>query len=140
MNCLLVDPSITMRRIISHILRSTGFESILEAGDMKDALQHCGDEGGGRIDLVITEWDLASGSGLDLVKEIRQKSDSSAIPILLLTTRNSREEVMMAIESGVDGYVLKPLSPGILRAKIDLAIQSRDQHAAQDESQPREAA
>jgi two-component system chemotaxis response regulator CheY len=129
-----------MRRIVTHILRSAGFESVLEAGDVKSALQHCDNEGGVAIDLVITEWDLASGSGLDLVKEIRQKGDSSAIPILLLTTRNSREEVMTAVESGVTGYVLKPFSPGILRSKIDLAIQSREQQAAQDEPQPREAA
>lgn len=140
MVCLLVDPSITMRRIITHILRSAGFETILEAGDAGEAAAHLGEQGN-PLSLMITEWDLPAGSGLDLVAQLRGNQESAETPVLMLTARNSREEVMQAVEAGVDGYVLKPFSPELLRAKIDQALPARiREEAKEQETQPKKAA
>jgi two-component system chemotaxis response regulator CheY len=124
-----------MRRIIAHVLRGAGFDAILESDDAESALEHIRDEEHKNLDLVITEWDLPSGSGLELIKELREGEGSSEIPILLVTLRNSREEVLQAIEAGVDGYVLKPFTPEILKAKIDYALQSkRDEGSSTSEA------
>jgi len=57
--------------------------------------------------------------GLDLVKALRARPDGARIPILMVTTRSVREDILAAAQAGVNNYVVKPFTPQILKEKID---------------------
>jgi two-component system chemotaxis response regulator CheY len=115
MKCLVVDDSATMRRIVVNALKSIGYENVVEAGDGSDALARCDDT----VELVITDWNMPVMGGLEFVKALRARPHHVKTPILMVTTRSVKEDIMQAVEAGVSGYILKPFTPQVLKEKID---------------------
>jgi two-component system chemotaxis response regulator CheY len=115
MKCLVVDDSATMRRIVVNALKSIGYENAVEAGDGSDALARCD----ASIELVITDWNMPVMGGLEFVKALRAKPEHAKTPILMVTTRSVKEDIMQAVEAGVSSYILKPFTPQVLKEKID---------------------
>ena len=118
MKCLVVDDSATMRRIVVNALKTIGWNDLVEAGDGKEALEKCD----GSIELVITDWNLPVMGGLDMVRALRGNPSTAKLPILMVTTRSVKEDIMQAVEAGVNGYVLKPFTPQVLKDKIDQVV------------------
>jgi two-component system, chemotaxis family, chemotaxis protein CheY len=116
MKCLIADPSATQRRVIRNVLTQAGWDEIVEASDGKEALERFG---AGDFRLAITEWDLPGFSGVDLVAHLRGNPETAEMPILMVTTRNTREDVVEAVRAGVRQYLLKPFSAEVLRNRID---------------------
>lgn len=117
---LVVDDSVTMRRIVVNSLKSLGYTSYIEAVDGKDALTKLGADGS--LNFIITDWNMPVMSGLELVKSIRGGSDRSDIPILMVTTRGVKEDIVEALQAKVSNYVVKPFTPQILKEKIDAIL------------------
>ncbi len=115
MKCLVVDDSATMRRIVVNALKSIGYTDLVEAGDGSDALQKCD----ATIELVITDWNMPVMGGLEFVKALRGGASHARTPILMVTTRSVKEDILQAVEAGVTGYILKPFTPQVLKEKID---------------------
>lgn len=115
MKCLVVDDSATMRRIVVNALKSIGYDNVVEAGDGSDALAKCD----ASIELVITDWNMPVMGGLDFVKGLRSTPQHAKTPILMVTTRSVKEDIMQAVEAGVSSYILKPFTPQVLKEKID---------------------
>jgi two-component system chemotaxis response regulator CheY len=111
---MVVDDSATMRRIVANALKSIGHSEVVEAGDGHDALSKCDPS----IDLVITDWNMPVMGGLDLVKGLRANAATAKTPILMVTTRSVQEDILQAVEAGVNGYILKPFTPQVLKEKI----------------------
>lgn len=117
---LVVDDSVTMRRIVVNSLKSLGFASYVEAVDGKDALTKL--EADATLNFIITDWNMPVMSGLELVKAIRGGSDRANIPILMVTTRGVKEDIVEALQAKVSNYVVKPFTPQILKEKIDAIL------------------
>ncbi len=115
MKCLVVDDSATMRRIVVNALKSIGYENVVEAGDGSDALTKCDPT----IELIITDWNMPVMGGLEFVKTLRGNPQFAKTPILMVTTRSVKEDIMQAVEAGVSSYILKPFTPQVLKEKID---------------------
>jgi two-component system chemotaxis response regulator CheY len=115
MKCLCVDDSATMRRIVVNALKSIGISDVLEAGDGKEALAKCD----GSVELVITDWNMPTMGGLELTKALRANPATAKVPILMVTTRSVKEDILQAVEAGVNSYILKPFTPQVLKEKID---------------------
>ena len=60
--------------------------------------------------------------GLQLVQEIRANSQFSKIPILMVTTRSVKDDIIEAMKAGVNNYIVKPFTPEVLKAKIDAIL------------------
>ena len=118
MKFLVVDDSVTMRRIVVNSLRRIGYEDSIEASDGAEALASFDSS----VDFVITDWNMPTMSGLEFVRALRQRDDGKTTPILMVTTRSVREDIVQAAQAGVSNYVVKPFTPQILREKIDQAI------------------
>ncbi len=114
---LIVDDSQTMRRIVSNSLKNLGYEDFAEASDGKDALLKLSADDS--LNFVITDWNMPVLSGLELVRAIRGDDKMKAIPILMVTTRGVKEDIIEALKAKVNNYVVKPFTPAILREKID---------------------
>ena len=113
---LIVDDSPTMRRILVNTVIKAGYPSIKEAEDGKDALAKMM---AGKFDLLMTDWNMPNMSGLELVEAVRADANFKGIPILMVTTRNLKEDIVNAIKSGVNGYIIKPFDAKTLNAKIN---------------------
>jgi two-component system chemotaxis response regulator CheY len=119
MKCLVVDDSAITRRILVNNLRSIGFTQILEATDGKQALEICTSD----VDIVLTDWNMPGMAGVDLVRSLRTNPSLHEIPVLLITARTAREDVIEAASAGVNGYVIKPFSSDVLKQKIEETLE-----------------
>lgn len=113
---LAVDDSPTMRRIIVNTLKRAGFDDVVEACDGKDALAKLKVE---TVNLVITDWNMPEMDGLALVNTIRGDAKLKELPILMITTRSVKDDIVEALKAGVNSYILKPFTPETLKAKIN---------------------
>ena len=122
MKFLVVDDSVTMRRIVLNSLKGLGYSDFMEAGDGKEAMDvlNANDD----IEFVITDWNMPNVSGLDLVKGIRVHPKYKDVPILMVTTRGVKEDIMEALQAKVNNYVIKPFTPPILKEKIEQILAS----------------
>lgn len=118
MKFLVVDDSATMRRIVVNSLKRIGYEECAEAGDGAEAL----DVIDASIDFVITDWNMPNMGGLDFVRALRARADTKDLPILMVTTRSVREDIVQAAQAGVNNYVVKPFTPQVLKEKIDQVL------------------
>jgi len=123
LNFLVVDDSVTMRRIVVNSLKSLGYNNYIEAVDGKDALAKLNSDSS--ITFIITDWNMPNMSGLELVKAVRTGSDRADIPILMVTTRGVKEDIVEALHAKVSNYVVKPFTPQILKEKIDQILTNR---------------
>lgn len=119
---LVVDDSVTMRRIVLNSLKQIGHESFVEASDGRDALNKLAADDS--INFIITDWNMPDVSGLDLVKSVRANPKTANIPILMVTTRGMKEDIVEALNAKVNNYVVKPFTPQVLREKIEQIIAS----------------
>ena len=110
-----VDDSSTMRRIIKNTLQKLGFETILEAGNGVEALEVMSKN---KVDMIVTDWNMPEMDGLTFVKAVRAKYEYKDLPILMITTEAAKEDILTALRSGVNNYVVKPFTPETLQEKV----------------------
>jgi two-component system chemotaxis response regulator CheY len=113
---LIVDDSITIRRIITNALKTVGFTETIEASNGREALEKLTS---GKVDFIITDWNMPEMNGLDLIKEIRANPIYSSMPILMITTRGTEHDVVEALQAKVNSYIMKPFTPQELKEKIE---------------------
>ena len=126
MKCLIANPSPFMRRGLVNHLRIRGCEEIVEAEDGTQALEKCD----GSTDLVLTAWNMPGINGIDLVKQLRANTETAAVKVLMITPRNTQDDVLTAREAGIDAYLLKPIQTEILDAHIDRLMEEREKKEA----------
>jgi two-component system chemotaxis response regulator CheY len=116
MKVLVVDDFSTMRRIIKNLLRDIGFTNIQEADDGSTALPMLQS---GEFDFVVTDWNMPGMQGIDLLRAIRADASLSHIPVLMVTAEAKKEQIVMAAQAGVNGYIVKPFTAATLKTKLD---------------------
>ncbi|MFP4368224.1 MAG: response regulator [Candidatus Kapaibacterium sp.] len=119
MRFLVVDDSPTMRRIVINALKSFGHTEVVEAGDGQEAIDKLAVE---PVDFVITDWNMPNMSGLDLTKSIRSNDNLKHLPILMVTTRGLKQDIIEALKAKVNNYVVKPFTPQVLKEKIEAIL------------------
>ncbi len=122
MKFLVLDDSPTMRRIISNTLIEIGYSELDEAEDGAQALAKLT---GGGYDFLVTDWNMPNMNGLELTKTVRKDPKLSDMPILMVTTRGMKDDVLAAMQALVNNYVVKPFTAEILRQKIDMILKNR---------------
>jgi two-component system chemotaxis response regulator CheY len=115
MKFLVVDDSVTMRRIMLNALQRIGYTDAVEASDGHEALSKFDES----IGFVVTDWNMPVMSGLEFTRAVRATPAGQTVPILMVTTRGAREDIVTAVEAGVNNYILKPFTPSALKEKID---------------------
>ena len=118
MKFLVVDDSATMRRILVNSLQRIGFSDCVEAEDGRQALEKFD----GSIGFVITDWNMPNMSGIDFARALRAHANGKTVPIMMVTTRSVREDIVAAVEAGVNNYIVKPFTPQVLKEKIDTVL------------------
>jgi two-component system chemotaxis response regulator CheY len=117
---LIVDDFASMRRIIKNTLKQIGFKHVFEADDGTTALAMLKDQ---RVDLILADWYIPKMSGLELLKKIRQDKALKSIPVLLVTAEAQKENVIEAIQAGVNNYIVKPFTPDSMKQKLEQTLE-----------------
>ena len=122
MKFLVVDDSATMRRIITTSLEKIGHTDFVEASNGFEALAKFSES----IQFVITDWSMPVMSGIELIRKLRARPDGKTVPVLMVTTNNTKEDVVVAAQAGANGFLVKPISLQGLKEKIEAILNPRE--------------
>lgn len=108
---LIVEDDPDMLKLISHIVAVEG-QKVLTAPDGESALSMLREH---KPDLVILDWMLPGMDGLEVCRRARAFTH---VPIIMLTGKGEETDRIVGLETGADDYIVKPVSPGELRARV----------------------
>ena len=115
MKLLIADDDAVSRLLMQRMLRETDFEVVIARNGL-EAVQILAQEDGPR--LVLLDWTMPEMSGLEVCHAIRNGKRKAYIYIALLTSRDSKEDLVAGLEAGADDYLTKPCHPEELRARL----------------------
>lgn len=112
---LIVDDLEANRTLLERSLASAGYRTLC-ADDGAQALALLSE--GEAIDIVLLDWMMPGLSGLDTLRAIRQAHSEDSLPVIMCTAVGEDDNIVEAIESGANDYVVKPISLPVLRARM----------------------
>jgi two-component system, OmpR family, KDP operon response regulator KdpE len=124
---MIISERVGLHREEHALLLRNGY-SVTEAQYGMDALLKLRDS---RPDLIVLDLDMAAGRWLDICRDIR--SETSA-PILMLSARNTERDKVIALDSGIDDYVVKPFGVQELLARVRAALRRTNSTAKPETS------
>ena len=111
---LVVDDEASIREMLRLALEISDFEC-LEAADIHEAYQLITDES---PDMVLLDWMLPGGSGIELLRRLKKQAATQALPVVMLTAKAHEDNVVQGLEVGADDYITKPFAPKELIARM----------------------
>jgi two-component system, chemotaxis family, chemotaxis protein CheY len=112
---LVVDDYLSMRRMVKSVLKDLGYSNVAEADDGSTALPLLRN---GDFDFLITDWNMPGMPGLELLKAVRANDRLAKLPVLMVTAEAKREQIVEAVQAGVNGYIIKPFTAEVLKEKL----------------------
>jgi two-component system, OmpR family, KDP operon response regulator KdpE len=118
---LIVDDEPAIRRLLRTSLVAQGYRT-LEAATGADALAAVLGEGREAVDVVLLDLGLPDIEGIEVIHRLRA---ASAVPIVVLTSREDERTKVAALDLGADDYVTKPFGMAELMARLRAAVRHR---------------
>ena len=112
---LIIEDDDNLMRGIAFAFEKDGY-TVLKASTLKDGRTFFEQN---NVDIIILDVGLPDGSGIDLCKSIREKSN---VPIIMLTACDMETDEVLGFAAGADDYVTKPFSLSVLRARVDAVL------------------
>ncbi len=119
---LIVEDQESMQELLRHGLTGVGFRHIMGRKSVPTAIAVLEAED---IDVVVCDFNLGTGTGIELLDFIRGHDKIDRMPFIMVTAHGDEAVVKAAIKGGVNGFALKPVSAEALKKKIMQAIVSR---------------
>lgn len=117
---LTVDDSPSIRQMIKVTLEPAG-HNVIEAGDGAQGLAKCQ---ASRPDLVITDLNMPTMNGLELIRALRKLPALTGLPIVFLTTESNDTMKQEAKSAGATGWITKPFKPEQLLSVVAKLVRS----------------
>lgn len=111
---LIVDDEFAIRDMLRMALEIVDFKCV-EADNIQDAHAIVVDK---RPDIVLLDWMLPGGSGIELLRRLKREEATREIPVIMLTAKTTEDNVIQGLEVGADDYITKPFAPRELIARI----------------------
>lgn len=122
LSILVVEDVLAMRTRLKDLCREIGFKQVTMASNGDEAKVVMAIED---IHLLLVDWYTEPLSGIDLLKLVRSTPKFQNCVFLMVTAENTREKVIEALKSGVDDYVVKPVTAAQLQGKVMSALTKR---------------
>lgn len=111
---LIVDDESAIRDMLRMALELSDFECI-EAENIQQAHGLIVDE---RPDIVLLDWMLPGGSGVELLRRLKRDEATASVPVIMLTAKTAEDNMIQGLDVGADDYVTKPFAPRELIARV----------------------
>ena len=111
---LVIEDEQDIQTLLEYNLQQAGYEAVLcENGEdgLWLAIEH-------KPDLILLDWMLPLLSGIELLRQLRNRTDTREIPVIMMTARGEEGDRLRGLDGGADDYVNKPFSPAELVARI----------------------
>ncbi|MBC8950707.1 MULTISPECIES: phosphate regulon transcriptional regulator PhoB [Xenorhabdus] len=115
---LVVEDEVPIREMVCFALEQSGYEAI-EAEDYDTAIRRLSEP---YPDLVLLDWMLPGGSGIQLIRQMKRDNNVKAIPVIMVTARVEEEDRVRGLDVGADDYITKPFSPKELIARVKAVL------------------
>ncbi len=116
MDVLVVDDASAMRRILRNLFKELGCKNIRDAVNGQVALEQLKMK---RADIVVSDWAMPVMTGIELLREIRADETLKNTPVLMVTAEAKQENIVEALQAGVDSYIVKPFNAQTLQEKLN---------------------
>ena len=121
---LIVDDETAIRDMIRMGLEMADFECF-EAEDIAEAYALAHDHS---PDLILLDWMLPGGSGIELLRRLKRDDLTANIPVIMLTAKATEDNKIQGLETGADDYIAKPFAPRELAARIKAVLRRAEPH------------
>ena len=111
---LIVDDEFAIRDMLRMALEIAEYRCI-EADNIQSAYALIVDE---RPDIVLLDWMLPGGSGLELLRRLKRDDTTQEVPVMMLTAKPTEDNVIQGLDVGADDYITKPFAPRELIARV----------------------
>lgn len=115
---LVVDDSRAIRTILSKMLVGLGFD-VCQASNGREGLDVLEKEFP-NISLVLADWNMPEMNGIEFVQKLRADDRFASVVVMMVTTETHFEHMTLALESGVNEYVMKPFTKEMITEKLQL--------------------
>jgi two-component system chemotaxis response regulator CheY len=112
---LIVDDMKTVRIKLRLICSELGIKHIHEAQDGAQAIEILA---GLSVDLVLSDWNMPNMTGIEMLEKMRASPNTTATPVVFITSENDMSQVMKSLVNGVTDYIVKPFPPATVKLKI----------------------
>lgn len=85
-------------------------------------------------DLIILDIEMPGISGIEVCKKLKETSQTKRIPVVLISSHNNRNEIIVGLQSGADDYLTKPIYPPEALARVDAHLRYKNYYAELDRS------
>ncbi len=116
MRILIVEDEVTLNRTLAEGLKEFGYQSDISES-LKDAQYYLDIR---NYDLILVDWMLPDGSGLELVTQVKQENPKTIV--IVLSARDDKESEIEALQTGADDYIRKPFDFDVLVARIEARL------------------
>lgn len=123
---LVVEDSPLFRRMLSDLLQSLGYTSIVEAAGGRAALEKLAEQTPALVCLDLTLPDI---SGFEVCEHIRATPALRNVPVLMISARTLTVDRAQAEEAGASGYLIKPFTPEEFRQQVERVMAGRRKEA-----------
>ncbi len=115
---LIVEDDPSLVELLRYNLEIEGFD-VAVARDGEGGLEAIGSQD---PDLVVLDWMLPNVSGIEICRQMRQRSETRQTPVIMLTAKGEETDRIRGLETGADDYIVKPFSPAELTARIKAVL------------------
>ncbi len=113
---LVIDDSKSIRSLVRFILQAEGHD-VIEAEDGRSGLSLV-KQAKDKLSLILVDYEMPNVDGPTFINEMRRQSKYDGIPIVMLTSRKDEEDEVLGLDSGADDYIVKPVEPMKLQARV----------------------
>jgi two-component system chemotaxis response regulator CheY len=119
---LVIDDMSSTRAVLRDMLVSIGFENVSTARNGLDALAKINEQ---EVDLILSDQMMDGMTGMELRDKLRSVPELSEIPFIMVSSMRDAPDIDTALDLGVDDYIVKPVSMGLLQRKIEDVFRRR---------------
>jgi two-component system cell cycle response regulator len=121
---LVIDDDKFFREILKDVLKDR--YEVVEATGIEDLIKMATTL---RPDLIILDIELPGKSGIELCRELKKEGHTRSTPVILLSSRAKKEEIIRGLQAGADDYLTKPLYPPEILARVDAHLRSKSYYS-----------
>ena len=119
MRILIADDDLVSLRLLERTLERAGYEVTAVNNGRAAAQEMCQPEG---PRLALLDWVMPELDGPAVCREVRKQRSERHVHLVLLTSKNSKQDIVTGLESGADDYLVKPFDPHELKARLNTGM------------------